>query len=152
MRRSLPDFYVGSARLTLTSAFNSIPSTHSAVQMMPSDFYGAWTFAGYARCPARRCGYLQHAFEVDDHLKREVDAAFEKERELLWEAANTKLDTKKSELYVNHDGWGAHSMQQAPTNFYTFLIQTRPDVDEPDLKSDSVRYHSSLALPPQYIM
>ncbi|KAJ7087167.1 hypothetical protein B0H15DRAFT_842873 [Mycena belliarum] len=61
---------------------------------------------------------LQPAFEVGDHLKRQAGAIFEKEQEYVWEAANRKTETNKSELYVNDHG---------------FLTQTRPDVATPEV-------------------
>ncbi|KAF7355030.1 MRC1 domain-containing protein [Mycena sanguinolenta] len=90
---------------------------------------------------------LQPAFEVDDHLKRQGDAVFEKEQEFIWEAGNKKSDTRKPQLYVNDHG---------------FLTQTRPDGDEPEIyqpssppsestqKSNLLDSQSSLRRPPTH--
>ncbi|KAJ7228971.1 MRC1-like domain-containing protein [Mycena pura] len=60
---------------------------------------------------------LQPAFEVGDHLRRQADAIFEKEQVYVWEAANSKPETKKQDVYINDLG---------------FLTQTRPGDAEED--------------------
>ncbi|KZP13040.1 hypothetical protein FIBSPDRAFT_1049618 [Athelia psychrophila] len=60
---------------------------------------------------------FQPALIVDDNLRRQADAIFEKEQAYLVEAANRK-PKKNEELYVNDHG---------------FLTQTRPDVSTPEI-------------------
>ncbi|KAF7978296.1 hypothetical protein HWV62_887 [Athelia sp. TMB] len=60
---------------------------------------------------------FQPVLEVDENLRRQADAIFEKEQAYLVEAANRK-PKKKEELYVNDHG---------------FLTQTRPDVSTPEI-------------------
>ena len=80
---------------------------------------------------------LQPALEVDETIRRQADAIFEKEQEYVVEAAHRK-PKKDPTLYVNDDGFESslcdyHSYLLTYHWKTRFLTQTRPNVANPEI-------------------
>lgn len=63
---------------------------------------------------------LQPALEVDENIRRQADAIFEKEQEYVIEAANRK-PKKDPTLYVNDDGFG-----NSLCDYHSYFIDMPP--------------------------
>lgn len=80
---------------------------------------------------------LQPALDVDENIRRQADAIFEKEQEYVVEAANRK-PRKEPTVYVNDDGYDNslcyyHSFLLTCHWRSRFLTQTRPNVANPEI-------------------